>query len=112
MNRLTRSAMLFTSPVLAVICAAGLSAQTRLNIKDVRQHMKNLKDDAEKLRPSFNSGLAKSTTWKTTQEKEAKTLAQNFEKQTNSMYKAFKKAPRPNRTCRFASTRRGRSTKS
>jgi hypothetical protein len=50
------------SGVLAVICAAGLSAQTRLNEKDVLQHMKNLKDDAKKLRPSFNSGLAKSTT--------------------------------------------------
>jgi hypothetical protein len=106
--------MLFTSlsVVLALICAAGLSAQTRLNDKDVLQHMKNLKDDAKKFRPSFNSALAKSTIRKTTQEKDAKTLAQNFKKQTNSMYEAFKKAPRPNRTCRIASTRRGRSIKS
>jgi hypothetical protein len=86
--------------------------QTRLNDKDVLQHMKNLKDDAKKFRPSFNSALAKSTIRKTTQEKDAKTLAQNFKKQTNSMYEAFKKAPRPNRTCRIASTRRGRSIKS
>jgi len=68
MNRLTRSAMLFTSlsVVLALICAAGLSAQTRLNDKDVLQHMKNLKDDAKKFRSSFNSALAKSTIRKTT----------------------------------------------
>ena len=40
MNRLTRSAMLFTSlsVVLALICATGLSAQTPLNNKDVLQH--------------------------------------------------------------------------
>ena len=94
MNRLTRSAMLFTSlsVVLALICAAGLSAQTRLNDKDVLQHVKNLKDDAKKFRSSFNSALAKSTIRKTTQEKDAKTLAQNFERQTNSMYEAFKKS--------------------
>jgi hypothetical protein len=106
--------MLFTSlsVVLPVVCAAGLSAQTRLNDKDVLQHMKNLKDDTKKFRPSFNSALAKSTIRETTQEKDAKTLGQNFEQQTNSMYEAFKKAPRPNRACRIASIRRGRSPKS
>src|SRR5260370_24507539 len=78
------------SVVLALICAAGLSAQTRLNDKDVLQHMKNLKDDAKKFRSSFNSALAKSTIRKTTQQKDAKTLAQNFERQTDSMYEAFK----------------------
>jgi fructose-bisphosphate aldolase class 1 len=56
------------------------------------QHMKNLKDDTQKFRSSFNSALSKSTIRKTTQEKDAKTLAQNFEKQTNSMYEAFEKS--------------------
>jgi len=85
-NRLTHSAMLFTSlsVVLPVVCAAGLSAQTRLNDKDVLQHMKKLKDDTKKFRPSFNSTLAKSTIRETTQEKDAQTLGQNFEQQTNS----------------------------
>jgi hypothetical protein len=94
MNRLTRSAMLFTvlSVVLSLICAASLSAQSRLSDKDVQQHMKNLKDDAKKFRSGFNSALSKSTIRKTTQEKDAKTLAQNFEKQTNSMYETFKKS--------------------
>jgi hypothetical protein len=52
--------------------------------------MKNLKDDAKKFRSGFNSALAKSTIRKTTQQKDAKTLAQNFERQTDSMYEAFK----------------------
>ena len=98
------------SVVLSLICAASLSAQIRLSDKDVLQHTKNLKDDTQKFRSSFNSALSKSTIRKTTQEKDAKTLAQNFKKQTNSMYEAFRKAPRPNRTCRIAATLRGRST--
>ena len=94
MNRLTRSAMLFTvlSVVLSLICAASLSAQSRLSDKDVQQHMKNLKDDAKKFRSGFNSALSKSTIRKTTQEKDATTLARNFEQQTNSMYETFKKS--------------------
>jgi len=43
------------SVVLSLICAASLSAQTRLSDKDVLQHMKNLKDDAKKFRSSLNS---------------------------------------------------------
>ena len=84
--------MLFTSlsVVFALICAAGLSAQTRLNDKDFLQYVKNLQDDAKKFRSSFNRALAKSTIRTTTQEKGAKTLAQNFERQTNSTHEAFK----------------------
>jgi hypothetical protein len=106
--------MLFTalSMVLSLICAASLSAQSRLSDKDVQQHMKTLKDDAKKFRSSFNSALSKSTIRKTTQEKDAKTLAQNFEKQTNSMYETFKKGTKAEPFCRIASTLRGRSTKS
>ena len=94
MNRLTRSAMLLTglAVALSLFCSMGLPAQTRLSDKDVEQHMKNLKDDAKKFRSSFNSALSKSTIRKTSQEKDAKTLAQNFEKQTNSMYETFKKS--------------------
>ena len=86
--------MVFTalSVALALICTMGLAAQTRLSDKDVEQHMKNLKDDAKKFRSSFNSALSKSTIRKTSQEKDAKILAQNFEKQTNSMYETFKKS--------------------
>jgi hypothetical protein len=49
------------SVVLSLICAASLSAQIRLSDKDVLQHMKNLKDDTQKFRSSFNSALSKST---------------------------------------------------
>jgi hypothetical protein len=69
----------------------SLPAQTRLSDKDVLQYMNNLKHDGKKFRSSFDSALSKSTIRKTTQEKDAKTLAQNFEKQTNSMYGKFKK---------------------
>ncbi len=63
----------------SLTCAASLSAQTRLSDKDVQQHMKNLKYDAKKFRCSFNRALPKSAIGKTTQEKDAKTLAPNIE---------------------------------
>ena len=46
--------------------------------------MKYLKVDAKKFRSGFNRALAKSTIPIATQEKGAMTLAQNFERQTNS----------------------------
>jgi hypothetical protein len=54
--------------------------------------VKNLQDDAKKFRSSFNRVLAKSTIRTTTQEKGAKTLAQNLERHTNSMHEAFKQS--------------------
>ena len=65
---------------MSQLCAASLSAQTRLSDKDVLQHMKNLKDDAKKFRPSFNSALSKSTIRKNTQEKDAIDSGAEFRK--------------------------------
>ena len=65
--------------------------------------MNNLKDGGKKFQSSFDSAPPKSTIRKTTQEKDAKSLAQNFEKQTNSMYGKFKKPQKAEPCYRIAS---------
>jgi hypothetical protein len=106
MDRLPRSAMLFTSlsVVFALICAAGLSAQTRLNDKDFLQHVKNLQDDAKKFRSSFNRALAKSTIRTTTRRRARRRWRRISRGRQIPRTKRSSKAPRPNRTCRIAST--------
>jgi len=66
------------------------SAQERLSDKDVEATMKNLKEDSKKFRKTFDSAVEKSTIRKTSQEKEAKGLSQQFEKQTEAMLNQFK----------------------
>jgi len=58
--------------------------------KDVEATMKNLKEDSKKFRKTFDSAVEKSTIRKTSQEKEAKTLSQQFEKQTEALLNQFK----------------------
>jgi len=78
--------------VLLVVFASTLqpSAQTRLSDKDVEKVMGNLKDDAGKFRSSFNSAVGKSALRNTDQEKQAKSLVERFQKQTEDMLKHFK----------------------
>ena len=77
---------------LVLICASCLTsaAQERMSDKDVEATMKNLKEDAKKLRKTFDSAVEKSTIRKTSQEKEAKGLSQQFEKQTEGLLNQFK----------------------
>lgn len=77
--------------LLSLVRTPALNAQTRLNDRDVEALMRNLRDDAKDFRPKFESALKKSTIRKTSQEKDAKGLVSNFEKQTDSMLKEFKK---------------------
>ena len=65
-------------------------AQGRLSDKDLQRLMQNLKDDAQPFQKSFAKALKKSTIRKTSQEEDAKTLADTFAKQTNTALETFK----------------------
>ena len=66
------------------------AAQGRLSDKDLQRLMQNLKDDAQPFQKSFANALKKSTIRKTTQEKDAKALAETFAKQANTSLETFK----------------------
>ena len=88
---MTHSWLRLSAAVLSLLIFAPLGiAQTRMSDKDVENMMKNLKDDAGNFRSSFNSAVGKSTIRGTDQEKQAKTLVQNFQKQTEVMLDHFK----------------------
>ncbi len=65
-------------------------AQGRLSDKDLQRLMQNLKDDAQPFRQSFANALKKSTIRKTSQEKDARALADTFAKQANGALETFK----------------------
>jgi hypothetical protein len=83
MHRLSRTAFLpaVLTVVISLLCASATTAQTRLS-------------DTKKYRCSLNSAVSKSSIRKTSQEKEAKTLATNFEKSINALYQHFKPTKR------------------
>jgi hypothetical protein len=58
--------------------------------KDIQSLMKNLTEDATRFRSSFNAAVAKSTIRKTSQEKDAKALVAQFQKQTEGLLSQFK----------------------
>jgi hypothetical protein len=65
-------------------------AQTRLNDKDLEHIMKNLHEDAKDFRSAFDASVRKSAIRNTSQDKDARGLAEQFENQTDEMYKHFK----------------------
>jgi regulator of sigma D len=83
-----------SSAVLAAFVVIGLTsgahAQTRLSDKDLEALMRNLRDDAKSFRSPFESDLKKSTIRKTSREKDARQLAERFEKDTEAMLNHFK----------------------
>lgn len=89
-----RNWALVTSTILAVSVGIGMAssawAQTRLSDKDLEALMRNLRDDAKSFRSPFESDLKKSTIRKTSREKDARQLAERFEKDTDSMLNHFK----------------------
>jgi hypothetical protein len=66
------------------------AAQGRLSDKDLQRLMQNLKDDSQPFRQSFANALKKSTIRKTSQEKDARALADTFAKQANNALETFK----------------------
>src|SRR5271156_2387810 len=65
-------------------------AQGRLSDKDLQRLMQNLKDDEQPFQKSFAKALKTSTIRKTSQEEDAKTLADTFAKQANTALESFK----------------------
>jgi hypothetical protein len=65
-------------------------AQGRLSDKDLQRVMQNLKDDAQPFRKNFAKALEKSSIRKTSQEQDAKALADTFAKQANTALESFK----------------------
>ena len=78
--------------LLTVVLGAArfAAAQGRLSDKDLQRLMQNLKDDAQPFRQSFANALKKSTIRKTTQEKDARALADTFAKEANGALETFK----------------------
>jgi endo-beta-N-acetylglucosaminidase D len=52
--------------------------------------MKNLHEDAKDFRESFDASIHKSAVRNTSEDKNARSLAEQFEKQADEMYKHFK----------------------
>ena len=89
MSRSVLSACAFTLLLLLGFGSALATAQQRMSDKDVETGLKNLVDDSKKFRSSFNSAVGKSTIRKTSQEKDAKQLVEQFQKQAEGTLKQF-----------------------
>jgi hypothetical protein len=80
--------------VLLAFCAMSASpaayAQRRPNDKELEKVMKNLKEDAKDFRSTFGSSVKKSSIRNTDREKDAKKMTEQFEHQTDDMWKHFK----------------------
>lgn len=83
-------AALTLSLLFSSLAVLNIDAQGRLSDKDVEKTMDNLKNDAKQLRSDCNSALGKSTIRGTDQEKQFKSLLEQFQKQTESMHDNFK----------------------
>jgi hypothetical protein len=81
--------VVFSFVLLGQLVAAQSPA--RLNDKDMATLMNNLKDDAKSFRPRFDSAIKKSTIRKTSQAKDAQSLASAFQQQTSALVNEFKK---------------------
>lgn len=96
MRRYFRIAL--SAPLLALLLlSCGLPAalaQDRMSDKDVEHLMKNLSQDAKAFSAIFKSAVGKSSIRKTHQEKDAKTMVNNFVNQTKGMAKQFKQTKR------------------
>jgi acetate kinase len=64
-------------------------AQSRVNDKDLARLMQNVKDDAQPFQKTFANALKKSTIRGTSQEKDARGLADTFAKQSKQALEAF-----------------------
>jgi hypothetical protein len=93
MNRFCRVpyVLLLSGLVLMLANAPLAKAQKGITDKDVEGQITNMYDDAKKFRSSFNSSISKSTIRKTAQEKQSKTLVEQFVKDIGDMRNEFKK---------------------
>jgi hypothetical protein len=93
MNRISRCAFICATValLLSLTSFSSAGAQARLSDKDLAQRIQNLNNDSKKFQSSFNNSISKSSIRKTSQEKDAKKLADNFTKSTKSLLDYFKK---------------------
>lgn len=93
MNRLCRSpgSLLLVILAFTLIQATLAKAQNGIGDKDLERLVTNMYDDAKKFRSSFNSSISKSTIRKTAQEKQSKSLVEQFIKDIGDMRSEFKK---------------------
>ena len=93
MSRLCRSLSSLLVVVLALTLAQAprATAQNGISDKDMERLVTSMYDDAKKFRYSFNSSISKSTIRKTAQEKQSKTLVEQFIKDIGDMRSEFKK---------------------
>lgn len=77
--------------LIALIQGPALRGQSRINDKDLETMMSNLRENAKNFHSTFDSAVEKSAIRKTSQEKDAKNLVDDFAKQTDSLLKDFKK---------------------
>ena len=75
--------------LISIFAATTARAQSRINDKDLARLMQNVKDDAQPFRKSFASALKKSTIRGTSQEKDARGLADTFAKQSKQALDTF-----------------------
>ena len=79
MRKLSRYLSTASALALLLIVGAGaVFAQNRVSDKDLENLIRNLRDDAKSFRPVFESALKKSSIRKTSEEKDAKKLAEQF----------------------------------
>jgi hypothetical protein len=88
-----RASLIYLAGMLAAVTLVTPVAysQNRLNDKDLQALMQNLRDDAKSFKPQFSSAISKSTIRKTSREKSAKNLVDQFQKQTEAMLNNFKR---------------------
>jgi hypothetical protein len=95
MNRMrhvsVRAIIAMLAMLLPYALARPVHAQARLSDKDLEQRIKNMDSDIKTFRSTFNSAVGKTSIRKTTQEKDAKALVQNFQNQAKALYDKFKK---------------------
>jgi len=87
---LQRCAVVVTACLIFGIAQPG-HAQSRVSDKDVEALMNNLRDDAHSFRPRFSDAIKHSTIRKTSREKDANNLVEQFENQTKTMLDNFKR---------------------
>ena len=75
--------------LVSAFWGATARAQSRIDDKDLARLMQNVKDDAQPFRKSFANALKKSTIRGTSQEKDARGLADTFAKQSQQALETF-----------------------
>lgn len=76
--------------VLALCTSATVRAQSRVNDKDLARMMQNVRDDAQPFSKNLANALKKSTIRGTSQEKDARRLADTFAEQAKRAADTFK----------------------